>query len=151
SLVARDLARLGLTVVVAGRDAARALAFSHTLGPGHRSIAADVADRASCRAAIDGHTVAVDCARPVATPGPALVEACLDAGCHYTDLADDRAYVARVRNFAAAFQQRGFTAVYGCSSVPGISGALALAARAGMTAAPQRARVTLFVGNDNPK
>jgi hypothetical protein len=151
SLVARDLARLGVTVVIAGRDAARAEAFAHTLGPGHRGVVADVADRASCRSAIAGHTVAVNCAGPFASLGPALVEACLDAGCHYADVADDRAYVARVRRSAAAFQQRGLTAVYGCSSVPGISGALALAACAGTTSAPQRARVTLFVGNDNPK
>jgi short subunit dehydrogenase-like uncharacterized protein len=150
SLVARDLARLGVTVVIAGRDAARAEAFAHTLGPGHSGVAADVADRASCRSALEGHAVAVSCAGPFATLGPALVEACLDAGCHYADVADDRGYVARVRSFAAAFRQRGLTAVYGCSSVPGISGALALAARAGK-AAPQRARVTLFVGNDNPK
>jgi hypothetical protein len=151
SLVARDLARLGVTVVIVGRDAARAETFAHTLGPGHRGVAADVADRASCRSVIEGHAVAVICAGPFATLGPALVEACLDAGCHYADVADDRGYVAQVRSFAAAFRQRGLTAVYGCSSVPGISGALALAARAGTTAAPQRARVTLFVGNDNPK
>jgi hypothetical protein len=151
SLVARDLARLGVTVVVAGRDPARAEAFARTLGPGHHGVAADVRDRASSRAAIAGHTVAVSCAGPFATLGLALVEACLDAGCHYADLADDRGYVARVRNYAAAFQQRGLTAVYGCSSVPGISGALALVARGEKTAVPQRARVTLFVGNDNPK
>jgi hypothetical protein len=46
---------------------------------------------------------------------------------------------------------RPWSAVYGCSSLPGISGALALHARAGTSAAVGRARVTLFIGNNNPK
>src|SRR5262249_50665086 len=127
SLVARDLARLRVTLAIAGRDAARAEAFAHTLGPGHRGVVADVADRPSCRSAIEGHAVAVSCAGPFATLPPALVEACLDAGCHYADVADDRGYVARVRGFAEAFRQRGLTAVYRCPRVPGISRAPALA------------------------
>jgi len=42
-------------------------------------------------------------------------------------------------------------AVFGCSSLPGISGALALRAQEGTTARVERVRVTLLVGNNNPK
>jgi short subunit dehydrogenase-like uncharacterized protein len=150
-LVVRDLARLGVPVTVAGRDGARAEALARELGPDHRGRAADVSDPASCRQALRGQAVAVSCAGPFSEIGPALVEACLDVGCHYADLADDRGYTAMVRGHAERFRQRGLTAVYGCSSLPGISGALALLARAGIPSPPERARVTLFVGNDNAK
>jgi hypothetical protein len=75
----------------------------------------------------------------------------LTAGCHYADIADDRGYTRLVRALDERFRQRGLTAVHGCSSLPGISGALALAARAGVDAVPKRCRVTLFVGNNNAK
>jgi short subunit dehydrogenase-like uncharacterized protein len=150
-LVVRDLARLGVPVTVAGRDGARAEALARELGPDHRGLAAGVNDPASCRQALRGRAVAVSCAGPFSAIGPALLEACLDVGCHYADLADDRGYTAMVRGHAERFRQRGLTAVYGCSSLPGISGALALLARAGIPSPPERARVTLFVGNDNAK
>ncbi len=67
------------------------------------------------------------------------------------DIADDRAYVDLVRRRGERFRKRGLAAVYGCSSLPGISGALALLARAGSTAPVERVRVTLFIGNHNPK
>jgi hypothetical protein len=151
SLVARELARLGVPVAVAGRDGARAEASARDLGPAHRGLAADVNDGDSCRRALRGQAAAVSCAGPFSEIGPALLEACLETGCPYADIADDRRYTALVRGHADRFRARGLTAVYGCSSLPGISGALALAARAGVPAAPERARVTLFVGNDNAK
>jgi hypothetical protein len=46
------------------------------------------------------------------------------------------------------FAAQGLAAVYGCSSLPGISGALALVSSLPKA---ERARVTLFIGNDNPK
>jgi hypothetical protein len=49
ALVARELARLGVTVTVAGRDRRRAEALARELGPGHAGAAADVSRRESCR------------------------------------------------------------------------------------------------------
>jgi hypothetical protein len=150
--VARELARMGVPLTIAGRDAGRAEAFARELGPAHRGLAADVTHRDSCRAALHQQTVAVNCAGPFSDFGSALLDACLDAGCHYADIADDRAYAALVRGYDARFRQRNLAAVYGCSSLPGISGALALTARdGGPRMAPKHARATLFIGNDNPK
>jgi hypothetical protein len=149
--VARELARLGVPVTIAGRDVTRAAAFAESLGAGHTGIAADSTNRDSCRAALEGAAVAVHCAGPFHATETALLEACLDADCHYTDIADDRAYAARVREFGGRFADRGLTAVYGCSSLPGISLALAVRAARDRAETPERARVTLFIGNDNPK
>jgi hypothetical protein len=149
--VARALARLGMPVVVAGRDRARAEAFAGILGPPHGACAADVTQTESCLAALHGQAVAVNCAGPFTRFGATLLEACLQAGCPYADLTDDRGYAALVRDYGERFRQRGLAAVYGCSSLPAISGALGLVAREGAAAVPERARVTLFIGNDNPK
>src|SRR5262249_44314453 len=147
----RELARLGVLLTVAGRDRARAEEFARTLGPGCRALAADATSPGSCRAALRGQGVAVSCAGPFDTLHTALLDVCLEAGCHYADITDDRGYAALVRDHGGRFRARGLAAVYGCSSLPGISGALALHARAGMSAAVERARVTLFIGNNNPK
>jgi hypothetical protein len=150
SLVARELARWGTAVVIAGRDLQRAEALARTLGPEHRACAADVTRSDSCLAALQGCTVAVNCAGPFGPFDDTLLQACLRANCHYADIADDRGYVALVRSFDERFGRRGLAAVYGCSSVPALSGALALRLR-GKGPDAQRARVTLFLGNDNPK
>jgi hypothetical protein len=151
SLVAGELARAGIPITIAGRDGTRAEAFAHRLGPQHRSLAADVTRPESCRMALRGQAVAVHCAGPFGPFDATLLEACLEAGCHYADLADDRGSAALVRSYGERFRRRGLAAVYGCSSLPGISGALALAAARDSPSAPRRARVTLFIGNDNPK
>lgn len=149
--VARELARLGVTVIVAGRDGAKAEAFARTLGPAHRGIAVDLTDLASCRAALTDGPVAVHCAGPFSTLGPGLLDASLDAGCDCVDISEDRGYTRLVRMHDDVFRDRGLTAVHGCSSLPGISGALALLVREMLPAPPVRARVTLFIGNNNPK
>ena len=149
--VARELARRGHVVTVAGRDRARAEAAAAALGPRHRALAADASDPGSCRIALSGQTVAVSCAGPFSALGEALLEACVAARCHYADIADDRAYAACVRGWDGRFRAAGLTAVYGCSSRPGLSGALALLAREQAGPPPEAARVTLFIGNLNPK
>ena len=150
-LVCRELAGLGIPVVVVGRDRQRARALADTLGAGHDALAADARDARSCRAALAGRSVGVLCAGPFHELGEAFLEACLQERCHYVDIADDRQYVARVRAWGARFAGHGLVAATGCSSLPGISGALALAASEGRTVPPGHARVLLFIGHDNPK
>ena len=147
---ARALAKAGLKVRIAGRNEARAKSFAAGLGDGHEGIAADAADPASCARALEGARVAVSCAGPFAALPLALPEACLAAGAHSVDIADDRSWLARLRALDGRFRDRGLTAACGCSSLPGISGALALLAAQRLPEV-RRARVTLFIGNRNPK
>ena len=151
TLVSRELAAQGAEVTIAGRDSSKAEALARELGPVHRGVAADVGNGQSCREAIAGHEVVANCAGPFQHFDATLLDACLDAGCHYTDIADDRDYCATVRQYHDAFSRRGRAAVYGCSSLPAISGALALFLQKDRTIQPERARVTLFIGNNNPK
>jgi hypothetical protein len=151
SHVARELARMGHVVTVAGRSREKAEAAAAALGPPHRAMVADVTDPESCRRALADQSVAVSCAGPFSAVGETLLEACLAARCRYADIADDRAHAARVRGWGERFRDAGLTAAYGCSSLPGLSGALALLAREGAASPPAHARVTLFIGNANPK
>lgn len=150
--VAAELAQRGHRVTIVGRDESRAKAEAEKLGAGHVGRAANVNDGASCRACVAGARVAVNCTGPFSPQHQALLEACLVAGCHHVDIADNRAYVRAVQELGPRFAERNLTAAYGCSSLPGISGAAALAAR---EAAPEKkvraVRSTLFIGNDNPK
>ena len=149
--VARELVHRGMVVRIAGRDRKRAAAFAQLLGPQHDACAADVTQLESCRAALQGQNVAINCAGPFHGFQTSLLDACLQAGCHYADIADDRTYAQLVRSYDEKFRRCGLAAVYGCSSLPAISGALALVVRRRRPAIPERARVTLLIGNANPK
>jgi NAD(P)-dependent dehydrogenase (short-subunit alcohol dehydrogenase family) len=157
--VAQALAAAGLPVRITGRDGEQARRAAASLGMGgpsgtsHEGIAADLRDPASCARALAGSRVAVCCAGPFSALPLVLPEACLAAGVHYVDIADDRAWSARLRSLGPRFHDRGLTAACGCSSLPGISGSLALLAAERLSADStiDRARVTLFIGNRNPK
>jgi hypothetical protein len=148
--VSRALAAAGCPLRIAGRDGERARTFAAGLGAGHEGIAADAGDPASCAHALAGVRVAVSCAGPFPALGTALLESCLAAGVHYVDIADDREWHSRLRSWDGRFRERNLTAAVGCSSLPGISGALAVLAAQRLPAV-ERARVTLFIGNRNPK
>ncbi|MDP6468799.1 MAG: saccharopine dehydrogenase NADP-binding domain-containing protein [Pirellulaceae bacterium] len=149
--VARDLATSGLHVTIAGRNRARAEGAALTLGDSHCGIAADLAEFASCRDALNGQCVAVNAAGPFSSFETMLLDACLDAGCHNVDIADDRDYVSRVRARTSEFAAAGLTAAYGCSSLPGISGALATVLCEQVSNSVDHVRITLFIGNRNRK
>lgn len=148
--VARSLAAAGLPVRIAGRDGAKAEGFAAGLGPGHEGIAADANDPASCARALAGAQVAVQCAGPFSRMRLTLPRTCLKAGAHYVDIADDRYWFRRLEVLNSRFRRLGLAAVAGASSLPGISGALAQLV-AGRWPLVERARVTLFIGNRNPK
>jgi hypothetical protein len=155
SQVARALSEWDISLAIAGRDGARAQALAQQLGHDCGALAVDASQADSCRRALAAFgpagAVAVNCAGPFQRLGSTLLEACLDIGCPYVDIADDRAYAALVRGADRRWRERGMAAVYGCSSLPGISGALALVAAEGAVARVRRARVTLVIGNRNPK
>lgn len=152
SLIARELARRSVPVTIAGRDGVRAKAAAAALGSEHEhaGVALDLADRAALAPLLAAKPVVVNAAGPFHAFGTALLEACLDAGCHHVDIADDRAYARVVRALDPRLRESGVAAVWGCSSFPAVSMALVRAAR-GDRPAPSRARITLFIGNDNAK
>ncbi len=151
SIIARELSSAGVELTVAGRDLGKAEHWVSRLGPRARAEQADALDRGSCLAVLRGHRIAIHCAGPYSENNTALVEACLREGCHYLDIADNRRYIARIRGFNSEFVRNKLAAVYGCSSLPGISGALVQSMIGENQERPEQIRVLLFIGNQNPK
>jgi NAD(P)-dependent dehydrogenase (short-subunit alcohol dehydrogenase family) len=156
--VARELAARGVPVRIVGRSRERAIAEAAKLGAGHDGAAADLNDRDECLAAIGDASVVVNCAGPFTSFSPALVELCLEATKSYVDIAEGRAHARGIAGLNERFAARQLTAAYGCSSLPTVSIALAIAGASGFNGlAPQLsdpiagARCTLFIGHDNPK
>lgn len=151
SLVAGGLHEGGFEVTLAGRNGRLAHRAARLLGPKARAATADVTDFASCCAVLQGAKVAVNCSGPFRAEDTQLLEACLERGVHYVDIADARIWGRRVYDFDRRFAERGLTLAWGCSSFPGISGALACVLAEGAAEPPDRVRCSLFIGNHNPK
>ena len=119
-VLGRRVARL----LAAGLPGARVVPASRrgpaALGPGARS--ADVRDAASLARALAGIDLVVNAVGPYTyDPGP-LAEACVAAGAHYLDLAEDAAFLAALRGAAqrAGAASAGVAFVPGCSTTPGL-------------------------------
>ena len=149
--VSRELARRGHRVIVGGRDLQRGFALAQALPGGpHEVVRVDLGDDESCRRAVRGASVVVVCGGPFSAIGGGPARAALAVGAHYVDIADDVGYIRRLRALDGDFARLGRCAAFGCSSLPAISSALALSLLDD-GARPSAARVTLFIGNDNPK
>ncbi|PYV37743.1 MAG: hypothetical protein DMG09_13930 [Acidobacteria bacterium] len=151
SWLSQELAVSGIPFTIAGRDRQKAEALAERLHANTRVQVADVNDLSSCSEALRDHHIAVHCAGPFSNQSAVLIEACWQAGCHYVDIADDRKYLARVRGYGKIFRENQLSAVYGCSSLPGISGALALLLKQENPEIPEKIRLILFIGNHNKK
>lgn len=78
-----------------------------------------------------------------------IVHAVVDAGAHWLDIADDERWFFDLlddRELDALARQRGVVVIPGLSTLPAISGALVR-----RLLPTDRVKITLFIGNDNPK
>ncbi len=63
----------------------------------------------------------IDAAGPFQSGRTRLIEAAIEAGCHYVDLADGRAFVANIRRFDEAARHRDIVVLTGASTTPALS------------------------------
>jgi hypothetical protein len=120
-----------IELTVAGRDAARAEQFAAGLATGA------TAPNPPAAAAIDHQSrsfrTALAALRPnllIHNAGPfqgqdySVAEACIDAGVHYVDLADGRAFVCGIEILDARARSRDVLVVSGSSTLPAVSSAV---------------------------
>lgn len=82
-------------------------------------------DRKQCDAAtLEGFDLVIDAAGPFQDGGTELVAAAITAGCHYLDLADSRAFVARIADFDQAARAVNLVLLSGASTTPALSHAV---------------------------
>ncbi|NKB49598.1 MAG: saccharopine dehydrogenase [Alphaproteobacteria bacterium] len=140
----------GITLILAGRTAQTLAHLDTNLG--NRTERA-VLDRALVTAGDLqnlGVRLVIDAAGPFQESGTSLIEAAIEAGCHYVDLADGRAFVAGIGRFDAAARARGVTILSGASSTPALSHAAVDALTRGWRAV-DTIRVAISPGNRAPR
>ena len=155
-LLARELLdRTSVDLVLAGRTerkAARAPSF-HGCGGRVRSLVLDLRNPAALERAAEG-CLAVACAAGPFQALPAdLPRAAVRASAHWLDISDHREWVVSLladRALDVAASAAGVAVLPGLSTVPALSGVLARSCLKGLPDA-RRARITLFIGNRNPK
>lgn len=129
SRLAEGLLRNGFSVVVAGRDAARAEAVARRLRAmfPDAEIATARIDTATVTPAdliTTGATIIADAAGPFQGAQPTVARASITAGLSYVDLADGRDFVASFPALDTAARAAGVVALTGCSSTPALSHAV---------------------------
>jgi hypothetical protein len=107
---------------------------------------ANLQNRASVEAALEGVAIAICAAGPYQSLPTTLPALCLQRGVHYIDLADDPSYVRRVRELVPE-GATGLPAICtGWSTVSALSGLLAQIAGAGQTSVDS-IRIQMAPGN----
>ena len=114
----------GIRLILAGRNRAPLEKLRRDLGgaPDIRALDRDRATPEDLRTL--PAAVVIDAAGPFQDSRCNLIEAAIDAGCHYIDLADGRDFVADIRRFGAAAQRAGVAVLSGASTTPALSHAV---------------------------
>src|SRR5262245_51304932 len=91
-LIADELRRYDLPVLLAGRDAGKLAALAERLG-GVETLVADVADRASLDVLARRARVLINCVGPFVDLGEPVVRAAIAAGAHYVDTTGEQPFL----------------------------------------------------------
>jgi short subunit dehydrogenase-like uncharacterized protein len=95
ALVAGELARRDLDMVLVGRDSERLRRVSADLGVADARVAG-VDDPVALAAALHDCAAVINCAGPFTLSGEAVIRAAIIAGCHYLDIAGEQLYLQRI-------------------------------------------------------
>ena len=113
------------TLIVAGRDAAKATQAARTLGIAHEGVALDytATDLADRLRALHVDAVIHTCG-PFQGQSYHVAQDCIAAGAHYIDLADGREFVTGISALDAAARTASVLVVSGASTLPALSSAV---------------------------
>ena len=115
----------GIQLIVAGRDAAKAVQAADALGDHYEGVALDhtAADLAARLRALRVQAVVHTCG-PFQGQGYHVAQACITAGAHYIDLADGREFVAGITALDEAARAANVLVASGASTLPALSAAV---------------------------
>jgi hypothetical protein len=119
----------GIEVVIAGRSLPAAQAHAALLAKTARAKVSaarfDAAQLSARDLAALGPTILINASGPYQTQGYGVARACIEAGVHYIDLADARAFVGGISALNGAAESAGVLVAGGASTVPALSAAVA--------------------------
>lgn len=116
-----------VALIIAGRNLSKAQAYCETLSELYPRLTAIPAAIDIESPDLSSHIGRLNPSLVIHTSGPfqgqsyAVPEACIAAGAHYIDLADDRRYVCDISQLNQQAKEKGVLLVSGASSVPGLS------------------------------
>lgn len=119
-----------IVLIIAGRTAERAVALQQRLQAHGASAIVETAvvdleaDNFSEQLVSLNPHIVIHTAGPFQNQGYIVPRACIAAGSHYIDLADDRRFVCDISDLDDFAKERGVLIVSGASSVPGLSSAV---------------------------
>lgn len=116
------------SVLIADRDGTRAAELAEELGPKASARSLDITDRAALLAAIADADVVLNTVGPFYLYGRPVLEAAIEAGKHYVDIADDWEPTIEMLELDDAARDKGVTAIIGIGASPGLSNLLAAVA-----------------------
>lgn len=112
----------GIALTLAARNAAKLETLAERLaGPigtiqldRNEIIASDLID----------FDLVIDAAGPFQTSGSQVIDAAIESGCHYFDLADGREFIRQIGKYDQPARDAGISVVTGASSIPALSHAV---------------------------
>ncbi|QYJ03519.1 saccharopine dehydrogenase NADP-binding domain-containing protein [Nocardioides panacisoli] len=116
------------SLVIADRDGDRARELADQLGPKATGVCLDITDRDALLAAIGDADVVLNTVGPFYLYGRPVLEAALEAGRHYVDIADDWEPTIQMLELDDAARAKDVTAIIGIGASPGLSNLLAAVA-----------------------
>jgi saccharopine dehydrogenase-like NADP-dependent oxidoreductase len=116
------------SVVIADRDGARAESLARDLGDKASGVALDITDDRALRAAVADADIVLNTVGPFYIYGRPVLEAALEAGKHYADIADDWEPTIEMLALDDVARASGVTAIVGIGASPGMSNLLAAVA-----------------------
>lgn len=145
----------GISVTVAGRDPERARHVGEHVGRGRtamvKALRLDVTDPAlAARVAELDTDLVIHAAGPFQGQSYHVARSALEAGSHYLDLADGRAFVSGIAALDRDARARGLRVISGASSVPGLSSAVVAELAQGL-AELESIEIAISPGNRAPR
>ncbi len=126
--ICETLAQLGdIRILIAGRDKAKADALCKRLrdkksAAGFHAVALDIfSESFSAQLAELKPFLVIHTSGPFQGQDYRVPQACIDAGVHYIDLADDRRFVCDIAELDTQAKAKNLLVVSGASSVPGLA------------------------------
>jgi hypothetical protein len=123
-LAERIIEQPGIDLILAARGETRLEALRKDLRGPTRLARLDRSRVSAAQLRRLGASLVIDAAGPFQASGFALVEAAIEAGAHYIDLADGRDYVMAIGRFDRMARARGLTVLSGASTTPALSHAV---------------------------
>jgi len=120
--ISTQLAKAGVQIIIAGRDANKATKLASELGA--EGVAFDVNKDLAKQLKILKPKVVINTCGPFQNADYSVAKTCIDAGVHYLDLADGRDFVCGISELDEAAKKAGVLVVSGASSVPALSSAV---------------------------